>query len=144
MDGWIPTHPPHTYPPISPPHTHLPTHLPPPPPPPPTHTHTLHATGALDTLLDVHHSAEPASQSRCLLVLRNLSFYGPGKTILVENGQRHSNLSEQRFVRATICQSNDLSEQRFVRATICQSNDLSEQRFVRATICLSNDLLLAG
>ena len=47
-------------------------------------------TGAVNLLLDLHWRPDLVHPSLCLLVLRNLCFHGPGKTLLVENGQSHS------------------------------------------------------
>ena len=53
-------------------------------------------TESIDILLDVYSSNRDA-QHNCLLVLRNLCFYGPSKTLLASNGMPLVNMHAWTF-----------------------------------------------
>ena len=46
--------------------------------------------GSLDVLLDVYHNSDAETQEHSVLVLRNLCFFGPSKTMLASNGMNHT------------------------------------------------------
>lgn len=42
--------------------------------------------GVMETLLDIHGCSIPSNQTMCLGIFRNFAFYGPGRTLLINDG----------------------------------------------------------